>query len=217
MLREQLRAYVDRTKLSQEEVAQLIGVKWGTFNSWIRTDQKPKQPRFASLIKHAERLLVSLDWLADRRGAVMWSDIALADMRAAIRRHALDNPPRVATWIERICELIRWTHRYDAKKFCLPIMAGAAHVKVPVMAPVLAGENILLPDNSVDYLADFWHLSAAWLLDGTGRPSTLDPTLYLPLLHAIEEQGITQETILRHAQILRQLQESYEGTRAPRE
>lgn len=174
-------------------------------------------PPWDKLIDFSDRMLISLDWLAGRPTKEMWSPDLLAPMRTALRMHVSNHSSFPEDSSERLCELLRWTHNFDRKRYGVEILAGVAFVGRPEMKKILVGKNLKLGKPTPDYLADFWHLSAAWLLTGTGHPYMLDPTPYLPLLHAIEEQGITPETILRHADILRQLQESYEGTRAPRE
>lgn len=214
MLRDRLRAYTDKTGLSDEDAAHLVGHKTGTFISWVRND-KPKQPPFDKLVRCAERMLVSMDWLAERSDAPMWDPQLLRPMRAAIRIYTAESPPVVPDHEQRILTLLRWTHQFDPDRYNVLLLAGVAHVKIDLMEKILNGENPALPMKDVpDNVSDFWHLSPAWLLEGKGEPYITDPEPYYPLIHMIQEMGLTQEWLLLNSQVLKQAQDAWEFNRA---
>lgn len=214
MLSQRLNAFRARADFTTELMAQFLGVKHNTYVDYTRS-RNPKQPPFSKkLIPFATRMMVSLDWLAGIDGATMWSEELLRSLRLAVRTRATEGPTHT-NHTERICDLLRFTHRFQPDRYDGLLLAAVCGKPPSMIESVLAGETHELPHPAPDHLAEFLNLNPDWLLTGNGPPYIDIPSHRAQAVYALDDFGISNETILENIQTLRDLERIRAATPVP--
>lgn len=220
MWREQSKAYRKRMGFLQEDLAAVLGVTKEAVVDHERGGEKAAQPPVNRASEYAQRMLVSLDWMGDI-SQQMWSADTLLSLRSAIRVYITEHREQLEALglDQRICALLRLTHNFNSEKFTPLLLSGVARLvaggrvtsalrdqAMELMHSILAGANPELPNLTPDYLAEFWQVSAPWLMNTEGEPILVDVTPHISSIRLLEEYGLLNfDFITQHLYVLKEL------------
>ncbi len=209
-------AMEDRFKFKRQQMCDLLGINslssyddyksLPTEASLAKKRKANKEPDFWKLSAMMRRATVSLNWLAGRPTVEMWDADLLRPMRKAVRHYVTENPPGPNNHARRICELIRWTHRFDHTLFSPLLLAAVTRQAPDMIQSILDGADVSLAHPAHQHLADYLHLRPLWLLGEESVPFIDDLSHRAPAINILDEDGISNDTIIANRGLLKDLE-----------
>lgn len=165
-MRDQLRQYQDRMKFTDDDICGFLGVKREAFRSYKRPIDATSPP-FDKLVGYADRMMVSLDWLAGRPEP-MWYAPAFAPYAEELHKALEENPPDTIVSKERWCYVIRLIHYINPEQFNSLFLSGLFRVSQDLITHIINGEFPTLPDKIESVFMEQFGLQYNWVHAGTG-------------------------------------------------
>ena len=160
---------------NQKDFATILGIAESTYSGYVSRNN-PRTPDYGDIVKYADIMCVSLDWLVGRGAEPMWSPLVM-DLRAELRRQAPEIPETNTTVMDRMVAVIRWCQEFkpldlpNTRPWFLPQLLGYAPEDLRVLIEQKRGPLQSL----LKRLARFTALDSQWLQ--VGKPEFLAPVL----------------------------------------